>query len=79
MWIPDTRQGMWPSRSFERRDGQMTNKKERLREIEDRKIEIILEIPKVNDDIKKIIQLNNEYVQLDDEYYQLKLEAIKSK
>jgi TusA-related sulfurtransferase len=57
----------------------LTNNKERLREIEDRKIEIILEIPKVNDDFEKMIRLNSEYVLLDDEYYQLKLEVIKSK
>jgi hypothetical protein len=55
-----------------------SEKQKRLREIEDRKIEIILEIPKINDNIRKMIQLNHEYVQLDDEYYQLKLEVIKS-
>lgn len=54
-------------------------KQRRMREIEDRKIEIILEIPKVNDNIKKMIQLNHEYVQLGTEYYNLFIEVIKAK
>jgi hypothetical protein len=54
-------------------------KQKRMREIEDRKIEIILEIPKINDDIEKMIQLNHEYVQLGDEYYNLFIEVIKAK
>jgi hypothetical protein len=54
-------------------------KHRRMREIEDRKIEIILEIPKVNDNIEKMIQLNYEYAQLGGEYYNLKLEVIMAK
>jgi hypothetical protein len=58
-------------------DRQLTNKSDtetqkRLREIEDRKIEILLEIPSVIS-TEKIAQLNSEYLQLDDEYYNLKL------
>jgi hypothetical protein len=54
-------------------------KHRRMREIEDRKIEIILEIPKVNDNIEKMIQLNHEYAQLGGEYYNLKLKVIMAK
>ncbi|UCE37473.1 MAG: hypothetical protein JSW00_18790 [Thermoplasmata archaeon] len=62
----------------------MTNKEDnerqnRLREIEDRKIEILLEIPNVKENTEKISELNSEYVQLGDEYYNLKIELIKAK
>ena len=60
----------------------MTNKKnqQRLRQIEDRKIEIILEIAEINDNYsEKVSRLNSEYVQLDREYYHLKLELISGK
>jgi hypothetical protein len=61
----------------------MTNKKnikrqQRLREIENRKIEIIIEIGNINNYYnEKISRLNSEYVRLDKEYYHLKLELIK--
>ena len=52
----------------------------RLREIEDRKIEILLDIVRINDKYsEKISQLNSEYVLLDDEYYHIKLELIMAK
>lgn len=63
----------------------MTNKKKlkkhhRLREIEDKKIEILLEIANINNHCnKKVSQLNSEYAKLDKEYYYLKLELIREK
>lgn len=60
----------------------MTDRKDiqkRLREIEDRKIEILLEIPSVNDNTEKISEFDYEYVQLGDEYYRLKFELIREK
>jgi hypothetical protein len=63
----------------------MTNKKNlkkqnRLKSIEDRKIEIILEIARINDNYsEKLSQLNSEYIRLDKEQYELKLEFIKKK
>ena len=55
-------------------------KQKRLREIEDRKIEILLEIADINDIYNKVVsQLNSEYALLDKEYYLLKLELIKAK
>lgn len=61
----------------------MTNKKnkqQRLREIEDRKIEILLEIANINENYnEKVSQLNHEYARLDKEYYHLQLELIKTK
>jgi hypothetical protein len=51
---------------------------QRLREIEDRKIEILMEIAKVNDSYDiQITRLNSEYSQLHEEYYKLKIEAIR--
>jgi hypothetical protein len=55
------------------------DKEKRLREIEDRKIEILMEIPSVKDNTEKISELNYEYVQLSDEYYNLKISVIKEK
>jgi len=55
-------------------------KQKRLAQIEDRKIEILLEIGSFNghyDD--KILQLNTEYELLHEEYYNLKVELIKRK
>jgi hypothetical protein len=57
----------------------LIDKKKRLREIEDRKIEILKEIPHLDDNNGKIVQLNNEYVQLDDEYYHIKIDMIKTR
>lgn len=54
-------------------------RQKRLREIEDRKIEILMELPSVEDDTQKISELNYEYVQLGDEYYNLKIEVIREK
>ena len=54
------------------------NKKIRLREIEDRKIEILLEIEKINKCFgKEISNLRSEYKQLDKEQYYLQLDLIK--
>jgi hypothetical protein len=63
----------------------MTNKmklkiQQRLREIEDRRIEILMKIACINDDYnEKVLQLNSEYSQLHEEYYQLQLELIRKK
>jgi hypothetical protein len=62
----------------------LTNKEDdkrqkRLREIEDRKIEILLKLPSVKDNTEKIMKLNSEYLQLGDEYYNLKIELIIAK
>jgi hypothetical protein len=60
---------------------QLTDKErqQRLREIEDRKIEILLEIPGIKDNTERISELNDEYVQLGNEYYNLKFELIREK
>jgi hypothetical protein len=56
------------------------NKQERLSEIEDRKIEILLEISNINDNYnEKVSRLNSEYARLDKEYYNLQLELINKK
>ena len=63
----------------------MTNKinlKEQqiLRDIEERKIEILLNISNINDHYnEKVSRLNSEYARLDKEYYLLRLELIKTK
>ena len=50
----------------------------RLREIEDRKIEILLEISAVNEEYSmKVTVLDSEYARLDEEYYQLSLLSIR--
>jgi hypothetical protein len=54
-------------------------KQMRLREIEDRKIEILLEVPRVKDNTEMISELNYEYIQLGNEYYNLKSKLIKEK
>jgi hypothetical protein len=55
-------------------------KQHRLRQIEDRKIEIIIEIAKMNDNYKeKVSRLNSEYARLDKEQYELKLNLIMKK
>jgi hypothetical protein len=55
------------------------NKQKRLREIEDRKIEILLEIANINNGYnEKVSRLNSEYALIDKEYYHLKLELIKT-
>jgi hypothetical protein len=56
------------------------NKQKRLREIEDRKMEILLEIEKSNKCYgEEISKLNSEYAQLDKEQYYLQLDLIKKK
>ena len=56
------------------------DKQERLKEIEDRKIEILFEIADINDNYNKMVsQLNSEYARLDEEYYYLKFELIIGK
>ena len=63
----------------------MTRKKnsknqKRLCEIEDRKIEILMEIAKINDNYnEQVTRLNSEYTRLDKEYYELRSEMIRSK
>jgi hypothetical protein len=51
----------------------------RLKEIEDRKIEILMEVPNLRDNTEKLSELNNEYMRLGDEYYRLKIELIREK
>ena len=61
----------------------MTNKFEkniqkRLKVIEERKIDILMEIAKINNNYKETIsRLDFEYAQLHKKYYQLQLELIK--
>ena len=63
----------------------MTNKidfkkQQRLRAIEDRKIEIILNISNINNRYnEKVSRLNSEYARLDKKYYLLKLDLKKTK
>ena len=59
---------------------QSKSKQQRLRIIEDRKIEILLEISNINDNYnEKVSRLNSEYARLDKEQYNLKLELIRKK
>ena len=51
---------------------------ERLDEIEDRKIEILMETGKINEDYKEKMEvLNREYAKLNKEYYDLKVKLFK--
>jgi len=56
-------------------------KQKRLREIEDRKIEILMEISSIKDNNLKnnenAVKLNSEYSQLHKEHYQLQMKVIK--
>ncbi len=52
-------------------------KRQRMEEIEDRKIEILMEIAKINSIYdSKVSQLNSEYEQLHKEHYQLQMYMI---
>ena len=54
--------------------------RERLREIEERKIEILLEIGRVNDQYGEIVsRLDIEYRRLDAEHYKLRCELIRER
>jgi hypothetical protein len=56
------------------------SKQERLREIEDRKIELLQKTANMNKEYSdKILNLDSEYRKLDKEYYSLKLNLIKQK
>ncbi len=56
------------------------SRKERLKEIEDRKIEILMEIGDTNKEYSKnISKLQIEYNKLDKEQYHLLIEQIRSK
>ncbi|UCE74950.1 MAG: hypothetical protein JSV56_04400 [Methanomassiliicoccales archaeon] len=56
------------------------DKQKRLKEIEDRKIEILVEIGQINKSYgEEISKLRSEYIQLDKEYYSLKLELMIEK
>lgn len=60
------------------RDNQETQK--RLKEIEARKINILLEIATINEEYsEKVLQLNSEFEQLHEEYYQLQIEMMTNK
>ena len=55
-------------------------RQKRLRQIEDRKIEILMEIGETNKKFsKKILKLQTEYKKLNKEYYYLQLALIKQK
>jgi hypothetical protein len=55
-------------------------KQKRMKEIEDRKIEIILEIAQINDHNNEIVsRLNTEYAKLHEEYFLLQLELYSKK
>jgi hypothetical protein len=50
----------------------------RLREIEDRKIEILMEIAEINGKCDaRMARLNEEYAELDAEHYLLRLQGIR--
>jgi hypothetical protein len=52
----------------------------RLNEIENRKIEILMETGKINAQYSEAVeQLNSEYEELDEEYYRLRLISIGGK
>jgi hypothetical protein len=52
----------------------------RLKEIEDRKIEILQEIANINKHYReKTSRLNSEYAKLDEEYYHLQLKLMSEK
>jgi hypothetical protein len=56
------------------------NIKSRMKEIEDRKIEILIEIGNINNNInEKVWQLNSEYRKLHKEYYLLQIELLNKK
>ncbi len=58
----------------------VNNIQKRLNEIENRKIEILMEIAIINKKYReKISKLSSEFSQLDEEYYHLKLELIGQK
>ena len=55
-------------------------KRQRMEEIEDRKIEILIEIAKVNKNYDvRVTQLNYEYEQLHKEHYQIQMQMISNK
>ena len=61
-------------------NGKMLEKQKRMREIEDRKIEIFLEIANINRDYnQQVTQLNYEYEGLHREHYQLQIDLISRK
>ena len=54
--------------------------RERLGDIEDRKIEILLELGRTNDRFSETVsRLNSEYRQLDAEHYRLRLKLMKDR
>lgn len=56
------------------------NIQKRIKDIENRKIEILLEIACINRSYnEEIVNLNSEYELLDTEHYNLKLELIRKK
>jgi len=61
-------------------DNMKSKYKERLKYIEDRKIQILLEIASINNNYNEnVSRLNSEYEQLHEEYFQLKSEFIKKR
>jgi hypothetical protein len=77
--------GVYPSRYFEKEAAKMVRnveaaKRQRLREIEDRKIEILLQTGKANRSYAdRIIKLDSEYKRLDEEHLRLYLELHRKK
>jgi hypothetical protein len=61
------------------KNGPKDRGQKRLGEIEDRKIQILLELGELNNNYyKNVSRLKSEYQELDKEYYQLKLLSIKN-
>lgn len=58
----------------------MMEKRKKIKEIEDRKIEILIEIASINKDYdEQISRLNSEYGRLHKELYLLQMDLIKKK
>jgi hypothetical protein len=61
------------------KDKNLFKNRKRLGEIEDRKIEILLEIGRINNEFdEKLSGLYSEYERLDKEYYKIKLLPFKN-
>lgn len=58
----------------------MMEKRKKIKEIEDRKIEILIEIASINKDYdEQVSRLNSEYGRLHKELYLLQMDLIKKK
>jgi predicted transcriptional regulator len=65
---------------FQMMNMNMDDVKRRLKEIENRKIEILMETGKINAKYNETMeQLNSEYEELDEECYRLRMRSIRGK